>query len=341
MEKIRFKDYLIDYLEFYNITQKDFAKRIDITPKHLVDILSGKSDLSFQVIDNIGLVTGISVDYIHRVEANYRLELKIEDYLKKENTTLIKILNKFDYKYLIKENYIDFIDVSNDLDILKDILKFLRVSSPSKIYELEENILYKSKNNKPELLLLWLEKCYKETLKQKVSKYKKENINKIVEYIINSAKKEVFNEQELIKYFNTMGIYLVIEDDMPGSKIRGAFKVHKNTPAIYLTRKHQRIADIYFALLHELAHCKTDFNKAKSESLVSYDTDINDVESKADEQAYNSMVNDKYYNEVCIKQNYNIHNEDKYPKSFVVYRLAKDKIIKYSSKEYQEYNILI
>ena len=41
MAKIRFKDYLIDYLDYNNITNKEFANRIGITPKHLIDILSG------------------------------------------------------------------------------------------------------------------------------------------------------------------------------------------------------------------------------------------------------------------------------------------------------------
>ena len=34
MKKIRFKDELIKYLEENNITNKEFANRIDITPKH-------------------------------------------------------------------------------------------------------------------------------------------------------------------------------------------------------------------------------------------------------------------------------------------------------------------
>ena len=87
MEKIRFKDYLIDYLEYNNITNKDFANRIEITPKHLIDILSGSSDLSSQVVNNISLVTGISVDYIYKIESNYKLELKIEEYLNEHNIT--------------------------------------------------------------------------------------------------------------------------------------------------------------------------------------------------------------------------------------------------------------
>ena len=85
----------------------------------------------------------------------------------------------------------------------------------------------------------------------------------MVEYIKESAKKGIFNKEKLIEKFNENGIYLVVQEDLPKSKIRGAFKVNKDSPAIYLTLKHKRIADIYFALLHELAHCKSDFNKAK------------------------------------------------------------------------------
>ena len=67
MEKLRFKDYLIDYLEYNNITNKDFANRINITPKHLIDILSGNMDLSSQIIENISLVTSIPIDYIYKI----------------------------------------------------------------------------------------------------------------------------------------------------------------------------------------------------------------------------------------------------------------------------------
>lgn len=108
-----------------------------------------------------------------------------------------------------------------------------------------------------------------------------------------------------------------------------------------MTHKHKRIADIYFALLHELAHCKTDFNKAQATSLISYESSIDECEQRADHQAYNWMVDDQYYNDTCCKSEYNINMENYYPKCFVLYRFAKDKIIKYECKEYQKYNILL
>ena len=338
MGKIRFKDYLLDYLEFYHISNKEFAKRINITPKHLIDILNGEP-LSAKVIKDISMVTNISIDYIYKVENDYKIETEIENYLKENNLTETQFLNKFKYKYLINEDYMEFIDVADKTEIIKDILKFLRVTSPKKIYEIENKAYYKSKNDKIELLLLWLEKCYKETLNQTPKEYKKENIEVLVKYILNCANKNIFDEEKLIKKFNENGIFLVIQEDIPGSKIRGAFKVHRKTPAIYLTYKHKRIADIYFALLHELAHCKTDFNRAQATSLISFEDE--EKETKADNQAYSWMIDDNYYKEICKDNNYNIINEKKYPKSFIVYRMAKDNLLKYNSKEYQIYNHVI
>ena len=338
MRKLRFKDYLLDYLEFYHISNKDFANRIGISEKHLIDILSGNCDLSSSVIASISLVTNIPIEYIYNVEASYKLEVQIDSYLKEHHLTKKAYLAKFHYRDLMKEKYIDFKDREDSMELIKDILKFLRVSSPEKVYEINSQAHYKSRNDKPELLLLWLEKCYRETLKQTVSEYHKENISQLVDYILKCAHKNEFDEQALIRKFNQNGIYLVIQKDLPGSKISGAFRVHRNIPAIYLTYKHQRIADIYFALLHEVAHLKSDFNKAKATSLVTYEDDHEEIERKRDQQAFNWMVDDHYYTEVCCKKDYDISLENHYHKSFIVYRLAHDGYLKYRSKTYQMFN---
>lgn len=336
MKLIRFKDYLKDYLEYYNISEKEFALRIGITPKHLIDILSGKVDLSSSTILAISIVTDIPADYIYNLEASYKLEKEIDDYLKQNNITLTQFLNKFNYRYLLENEYIKFTNTTNKVVIATDILKFLRVTKPSKIYEIDEPIFYKSKNDKPELLALWLEKCYRKTLNQQTLSYNKNNIIKIVDFIRKSASKEEFDIPKLTSFFNENGIYLVIEPDIPGSKIRGAFRVHKNKPAIYLTLKHKRIADIYFALLHELAHCKRDFNKAKKNSLVSLD----ESEEVIDNIAYEWMIPKEYLNNTFCND-YDITKENIYPKSFVVYMQALNQKISYSNKNHQKYNFII
>lgn len=67
-----------------------------------------------------------------------------------------KYLRKYNYKYLVDTNYIKLVDKADKIEISKDILKFLRVATPEKVYEIDKSALYNSNNDKPELLLLWL-----------------------------------------------------------------------------------------------------------------------------------------------------------------------------------------
>ena len=341
MRKNKFGLQLKEYLDFYNISNNDFSERIGTTSKNLIDIINGDVQLSQNMIYNISFITDIPVSYIENVELNYKFDNTINVFLEKNNLTIKEFINKFSYKEFSKEYEVKFTDEKSDIWIAKDILKYLRITNPELLYKQDNTIFYKSKNDKPELLSLWLERCYKVVSNQEVGIYDKDNIEILVDYIRDCAKNNIFNKEELIKKFNEYGIFLAIEKDLKGSKIRGAFKVLNDKPAIYITKKHNRYADIYFALLHELAHCKSDFNRAKSGSIVSTDDDMDleDYELKADSTALNWMINDSLYN--VIKDNYKDIDSFDVIKSFFVYRLAKDNIIKYSSDLYQNNNLLL
>jgi len=336
MRKNKFGEILEKYLDYYNISVNDFADRVGSTSKNIIDIIDGNITLSQNMIYNIAFITDISVEYIENVERNFEFENKINTFVKEKNITVRQFINMFNYKELSEKYGIIYNDVKDDYTVLEDIFKFLRISNPNLIYKTDNKIFYKSKNDKPELLALWLERCYRMILNQEIKEYKKENIEILVKFIRDLAKRNIFDEDKLKKKFNECGIFLAIEEDLKGSKIRGAFRVHNNKPAIYLTKKYKRIADVYFALLHELAHCKTDFNRAKSGSIVSLldDDDKSDYELRADKQALNWMVPEKDYEEIVNSKVYKYEIE-----SFLVYRLAQDNYISYNSKLYQEKNV--
>ena len=330
-----------EFLEFKNISIKEFADRINTTSKNLIDIIKGNVELSQNMIYNISFITGIPVSYIENTEQNYKMDKVIQNYLDENHLSIRNYINRFSYKELADEYYVKYRDARNDYAIAKDILKYLRITNPNSLTKENNVIFYKSKNNKPELLALWLERCNRIIENQKVEKYTKENINKLVEFIKMEASNNSFDENKLIMEFNKNGIFLAIQDDLKGTKVRGAFKVLNDKPAIYITRKHKRYADIYFALLHELAHCKSDFNRAKSGSIITMldDNETEDYEIKADMQALDWMISNKIYDK--IKNNYKNIEELDVVKSFFVYRLARDKIIKYSDSLYQKYNPLV
>lgn len=328
------------FLELYNISINDFAERIGTTSKNLIDIIEGRVALSFNMICNISFISDISADYIFTVEENFRIDNNIDKYLEENNITLKQYLRKFHYKELHDKYGVNIRDEKHDYSILEDIFKYLRITDPKLIYKEDNHIFYKSKNDKKELLALWLERCFRVVQNQNLEEYKKENLEKVIDFIREEAKNNRFDKERLIEVFNKNGIFLAIESDLDGSKIRGAFRVLNNKPAVYITTKYKRCADIYFALLHELAHCKSDFNRAKSGSIVSYDNHIEkeDYEIRADVTAFNWMVDSNIYN--LIKDSLDFEHFDVVP-AFVVYRLAYDKLIPYQSSIYQDNNLII
>ena len=305
-----------EFLEYKNISIKEFADRINTTSKNLIDIIKGNVELSQNMIYNISFITGIPVSYIENTEQNYKMDKVIKNYLDENHLSIRNYINRFSYKELANEYQVKYSDSRNDYAIAKDILKYLRITNPNSLTKENNVIFYKSKNNKPELLALWLERCNRIIENQKVEKYTKENINKLVEFIKMEASNQSFDENKLIMEFNKNGIFLAIQDDLKGTKVRGAFKVLNDKPAIYITRKHKRYADIYFALLHELAHCKSDFNRAKSGSIITMldDKETEDYEIKADMQALDWMISNKIYDK--IKNNYKDIEELDVVKSF-------------------------
>ncbi|MFI3328951.1 MAG: helix-turn-helix transcriptional regulator [bacterium] len=339
---INFIDYLKTYLEFEEISIKEFAHNIDMNYTQLSQILSKKRDISDDFIQKIILVTPFTREDITKINDNYKLEKTIIESIKEHNDTIHDYIERYNYKKLESfDNNIVLRNIKDELQVVKDIMKYLRITNP--YLDKDVSIFFKSKCNKIELVNIWLEKCFRITKTQTLNNYNKEtSINNIVEYINTSAINYKFEINELIQIFNYNGVYLAIADDLPGSKIRGAFKVQSSKPAIYITTKHKRQADIYFALLHELAHLKSDFNKAKSTALLSLidtgNNQLNQIETIADNKALNWMVKLEDYQ--LLKNDLN--NIETYEnKMFLVYRLAKDNIISYSSDLYQKYNKLI
>jgi antitoxin HigA-1 len=67
---------IADELEARLISQKDFAKQIDLLPPHLNDLIKGKRNVSAKIAIKLETALGIDADYWLRVQMNY--DLKIE-----------------------------------------------------------------------------------------------------------------------------------------------------------------------------------------------------------------------------------------------------------------------
>ena len=73
---------------------------------------------------------------------------------------------------------------------------------------------------------------------------------------------------QIMPVLNKYGIYFVCEKALPGTKIRGCFKVKGKQPAVYVTDNYAGKDSFFFELFHELGHCKSDYNEGKNKIII-------------------------------------------------------------------------
>lgn len=331
-----FGSYLGRYLEYHRISQSDFAERLGITKKHMNSIINNKCEISVDLMLAISLLTDIDVNLIFGMEE----EKKVHKYLKEKFKTEKEVnnyLKRFHIKELQEKNWLSFKDITSPVQNTIDLLEYLNIRNLDVLNEYNnKKILYKKKDDADNIkIALWIAHCDKLIKNQKVGEYNKENLSKLLKEL-KTIRKEKFNEEKLVKTFNKYGIYLVIEEALKGTKIRGCTSVKIKTPAIYMTKLYKDKASFYFALYHELGHVKSDYNMAKSKIIIDL---LEDLEKRADAFALNQMIPNKIWEE--IKNNpqniESICKENDIPVSFATTRLAKEKIITYNSKLYNKY----
>ena len=198
-----------------------------------------------------------------------------------------------------------------------------------------KKILYKKKDDADlNKIYLWIKRCDRIIMGKEISDYKSSNLNLLLNEL-KIIRNNKFNEKELIQLFNKYGIYLVIEDALPSTKIRGCSMVKGNNPCIYITRYFEEKASFYFTLYHELGHVKKDYNRLKNKIIINDDDNEKDI----DNYALNEMIDSNTWNKIKVNINdlEHICRENNIPLCFAYYRLAYEGIISYGSKEYNEH----
>lgn len=328
-----FGSMLKDYLEYHKISQSDFAERLGITQKHINNILNENADISEDLMIAISLITDIDINLITFVETKKKLYNYLNNRFSNERE-INEFLSSFYIKEMEKMDWITLNDKTSYLQNAYDLLKYLNVRDFN-IYEKysKEKIFFKKYDDSNlKKVFLWIKRCDSLIGKQNVSSYNSSNIALLLDDL-NKERNKPFDKSSLIKIFNKHGLYLVIEDALKGTKIRGCTKVVGDNPAIYMTCYLKEKSSFYFALYHELGHVKSDYNKAKSKVIIDGDVSL---EKRADLFAVNQMIDEKTYK--LILENFGdkekICNENNIPLCFLYSKLAHDKIIKYTDKLY-------
>lgn len=338
---VYFGEYLKDYLEYNKISQTEFALRLGVTQKHINEIINGKQKITLEMAGNIERLTGIPSNFIISVENTRAIEEElIKGYGNKKNIDKM-LKEEYALNDLKKSKWINFKDETNEYQVCIDILNFLKVRNFNAHNNLKDYVLFKKTGEDYNRLALWIARCDKLSVEQEVEEYNSNKFNELIQELKEYSYKESYDLEKIKKILNKYGIYFVCEKALPGTKVRGCFKVKGKTPAIYITSNYIGKDSLYFEIYHELGHCRSDYNMAQNKTIIDGDEER---ENRADRFALNTMISDNEWNEIISDYNENrlliLSEKYKTPMSFIVGRLAKNGYIDYKSKLYNKYKLM-
>lgn len=277
-----------EYLDERGISQKDLAHRIDVSEKHISNLLNGKTRLTEDMALKLERVMpDISAGYWLNYEAKYQEYLareKEQEWL--ERLDLKEIAERFHFKEVFKGAKMTLTEQAIEM------LKMLGVSSFDQYRFALPNatIEFMQDGGEPEAVVVWLKLCEDEVEEQNADlsdvPYSKRKLEELLGKLKAIASNPNLDNslKSCRKLLNSVGVYLVEVPAVRNCKVRGALTTYKGHPAVYISRRFKFHDYVWFAIIHELAHLLLHYNP--KETFVAVDELASSDEKDDDANAF-------------------------------------------------------
>lgn len=245
-----------EQLSFRGMSQKEFAIRMDLSEKHVTNLLKGKVHLTSDVAVRLETVLGTPAIFWENLEAIYRENLiKVAE----ENriTADTEILENLPYPEMVKYGWIP--RCKNKHDKLVALRKFFEVSNLQLTCDPRLNRIACRRKSTSErsdyALLAWAQKAKLEARNIETKPINLKGLNSSLSSIraMTTMSPEKFCP-ELIKLFADNGVAVIFLPLIKGSFIHGVSFYDGNKIVVGLTVRGKYADVFWFSLFHEIAH---------------------------------------------------------------------------------------
>jgi len=318
---------LQEYLEEFNMTQVELAKRTSFTEKHVSTVINGSKKISAEFALKLEYALGVPAYFWQNLQRNYDLEeamLEETHNITKEEINISKDIKK------IYEDITNTKLSNNEKEQVLQLRRGLEIADLTKINELNHaNYRYQFQENMSEnAMYTWRFLCEKDVRNQKLEEFDidilKSNLQRI-KHLMHVYPEEV--ENELRKVLNKCGIGFIIKKHGDKAPINGlTTKTRDNKIMIALTIRNKFVDIFWFTLFHELAHVIYGDYKHRNPSKEDNDR----YEARANTFAANFLIDNEKYQEFIEKNNFTKESVEHFASingvipSIVYGRLMKD-----------------
>lgn len=286
--------YIKEIVDESGLTQEDFAKRLDTTPKNLSLLVRGEQSLSIDMAMRLSRMIGTSVNYWLNLQNAYDAliaEFKSEQELVEER----KIFENFDYKFF-RENY-GLPDLPRKKDEqIKEVRRFLNVATLTVLSRRDMAVSFRSSTGGPtEASTIkanaMVQIAINKALKIDAPKFDKKKFEAAAKYALTLTRDHEEFYPLIREAFLKAGVIFVILPNIKGSKTNGATKKIGNNIMLMVNDRRLSADSFWFTLFHEIGHI------INGDYGVSFEKEIGAQEDAADKFAENSLIPGKQYQE--------------------------------------------
>lgn len=347
MTKIEYKDiiafhpgyYLADIIEELEMTQEEFAKRLNISGKTVSTLLSGQSNITNDIAQKLSDMLGINVETFLELQKKYDEKL-IEIERTKSMDSQIEIVKMIDYNYFIKNAFLP--QASSLEEKVKNLKAFFKISD-LRLYTEEKfmasfrttvsNISVKNIVNSN----AWLQTAIYVGADMEVDAFDEKKLKSYLSEIRSMTVKspEAFMPR-LREIFKSCGVAFVILPALKNCGVNGVVKWFDNRVVLAINDRFSYADAFWFTLFHEIKHVLQKKIKKIIVRGESENEEYKELEEDANKFASDKLIPPSDF-EKFVKNNFftntsiiNFAREQNIHPGIVVGRLQHEKIIPHS-----------
>lgn len=324
--------YIKEVVDESGLTQEDFAKRLDTTPKNLSLLIRGEQSLSIDMALRLSRMMGTSVTYWLNLQNSYDTLIAMF----KSEEELIEERNVFEYlnyKYF-RENF-GLPDLPRKKDEqIKCIREFLNVATLSVFTKRDMAVSFRSsiKDITEGSIVkanVMVQIAINKVLKTDAPKFNKKKFEEAVKYALTLTRNHDNFYPLIYKAFLEAGVVFVILPNISGSKTNGATKKIGDNIMLMVNDRRLNADSFWFTLFHEIGHI------INGDYGISFEREDGEQEEAANRYAEDNLIPPEEYEEYINEGNFNLQSIQRFANQIerdpgiVLGRLQNDGIVSF------------
>ena len=297
--------YIKEIVEESGLTQEDFAKRLDTTPKNLSLLIRGEQNLSIDIAMKLSRMTGTSVSYWLNLQNAY--DSLIAEFKSKEELAQERIIFSYlDYKYF--REYFNLPDLPRKKDEqIVQVRNFLNVSTLTVFKKPDMAVSFRSATGEMSeaniiKANIMVQIATNIALETEAPKFNKSLFEEAVRYALTLTKDHSTFYPLIKEAFCKVGVIFVILPNISGSKINGATKKVGNNIMLLVNDRRLNSDTFWFTLFHEIGHIMNgDYG-------ISFDSESGEQEEIADKYAEDMLIPCDQYQQFIAENRFDIQS---------------------------------